>query len=116
MIPLDKRISDLTLGDIIGLFDGRYVKETSTQMISVPDQTTVKEYMGVKECAELTGYQENYIRQLVFKRKIPYYKTQNRKPLRFKRSEIQQWMSGKKYSPIDEIADTYINNSKRRVF
>jgi excisionase family DNA binding protein len=60
------------------------------------------DFMNVKECALLTGYKPDYIRQLVFKRAIPFHKNPKRKPVRFKRFEILAWMATKKFTPIDE--------------
>ena len=76
---------------------------------------TAKEFMTIDECAALTGYKPDYIRQMVFKRKIPFHKNPNRKPIRFKRDEILHWMATKKFSPIDELADAYISGGKKRV-
>jgi predicted DNA-binding transcriptional regulator AlpA len=107
MIPIDKKLTDLTWGEIVADLDERYGKRTvvAKQQYLNPDMEPL---LNVKQCAALTGYVEGYIRQLVFKREIPYNKNPNRKPVRFKRSEILEWMATKKFTPIDELAENYI--------
>jgi predicted DNA-binding transcriptional regulator AlpA len=72
---------------------------------------SLKKY-GKTHLAALTGYTPGYIRQLVFKRKIPFYKTENLKPVRFKKSEILSWITDRKYAPIYELADNYLEEKK----
>lgn len=105
----NKRFIDAYFSDFLELMDRRYLRrdEKSNTLQAAPT-----EYINIKACAELTGYKEGYIRQLIFKSQIPYYKTPNRKPIRFKRAEIVQWMAGKKFTPTDERADNYINSRK----
>jgi hypothetical protein len=101
----NKRLMDATLGDIADvLFD--IVSPANNKAVGF--QSIEPELIGIVACSILTGYKPNYIRQLVFKRAIPFYKTKNRKPIRFKRTEILQWMSGKKITPINEQAENYL--------
>ena len=99
----------MTLGELIEILDQREAVAKTKQNLSSP-----KEYMNVSECADLTGYSPEYIRQLVFKRKIPFHKRPDRKPLRFRRSDVIEWMAGKKYSPINDLVDEYISKSAGR--
>ena len=111
MIPLDKRIAELTWGEIIKDLDERYPKNTALHAITA--NPVERDFMNVKECSALTGYKPGYIRQLVFKRGIPFHKNPKLKPVRFKRSEILEWMATQKFTPITERAENYIeeNNS-----
>ena len=108
MIPIDKKITELTWGEIVTDLDERYGKGrvvTGKQHYLSPD---MEGFLNVKECAALTGYAEDYIRQLVFMRAIPFHKNPKRKPIRFKRYEILEWMATKKFTPIDELADDHV--------
>lgn len=58
----------------------------------------------VQECAEITGYKEDYVRQLVFKKEIPFFK-QNNQSLRFSYNEIVDWNHSRKYIPIADNSD-----------
>ena len=71
-------------------------------------------FLNIDQCATLTGYKPGYIRQLVFKQAIPFFKSKGRKPVRFKEAEILAWMADKKFTPINEQADDYleVNNLK----
>lgn len=112
MIPLEKRFIDLTWGEVMAELDVRYSQNNAAFVMKSAGPENLAPFINIKECAELTGYKEGYIRQLVFKSQIPYYKTPNRKPIRFKRAEILQWIAGKKFTPTDERADNYINSRK----
>ncbi|MFC4665761.1 helix-turn-helix domain-containing protein [Falsiporphyromonas endometrii] len=61
-------------------------------------QSEQKEYMGVKEVANMLGYKITYIYKLVMDKKIPYYKLGKSKAsrLRFDKSELLEWMTSKK--------------------
>lgn len=111
MIPKDKKITDLTWGEIVADLDERYRKESVARTQKTLLNPDAEEFLNVKECAALTGYTEDYIRQLVFKRSIPYHKNPKRKPIRFKRYEIIEWMATKKFTPIDEQADNYLTGN-----
>ena len=108
MIPHDKKINELTWGEVMFELDERY-KESRNPAIPFQPNPVMQEFINIKVCAELTGYTVGYIRQLVFKREIPFYK--GRKPLRFKRSEIQEWMVGRKYTPIEQLAEQHMENN-----
>ena len=65
MIPIDKKITELTWGEIVADLDERYGKGkvVPKQQYLNPDMEPL---LNVKQCAALTGYVEGYIRQLVF--------------------------------------------------
>ena len=107
----DIRVIDLTVTQLLEIMDARYSGKDST-VIQGGAKPSQSEYMDIAQCAELTGYSIGYLRQLIHKRKLPFHKKPNFKPVRFLRSEILEWMGGKKYTPIDEMADDYISNNK----
>ncbi len=109
----NKRLIDVTVKELLEVLDSRYQKKGHS-IVTV--QTAVPEIINVEACALLTGYKVGYIRQLVFRREIPFYKGENRRPIRFKRAEILEWISGKKYKPIHELADDYINSKDFKSF
>lgn len=112
MIPTDKKITDLTWGEIVTDLDERYGKGgTVLAAKQVYLNPATDGFLNVKECAALTGYAEDYIRQLVFKRAIPFHKNPKLKPIRFKRAEILEWMATKKFTPIGELAEEYISGN-----
>ena len=100
----------MTLGELLDALNTEK-PGCKCQNTMVDNIHSLKEYMNASECAVLTGYSPDYIRQLVFKRQIPFHKRADRKPVRFKREEIAEWMAGKKYSPITDMADDYIAKS-----
>ena len=102
----DKRLIDITVGQLVHYLDQRYKGDKSTSI----QNYTKSQFMKVKNCAELTGYTEEYIRQLVFKKKIPHTKLNNGS-LRFIYDDIIEWMKENKRLPIEEIAQRYIENA-----
>ncbi len=106
---IDKRIIDLKVGELLELLDERYAANSKDNKIL--DNATVKsDFLNVKQCASLTGYNDDYIRQLVFKGKIPFYKIQDHS-IRFSRKEIIDWMTTKKYVPVAKRAQQYIEEN-----
>lgn len=98
------RLIDITLGEFFEALDSRYNKQPGS-INTNKDAAPIK----VKECAEITGYVEDYIRQLVHKNKIPYTKVNNG-GLRFDKPTIIKWMNNNKRIPIEEAAQGYIEN------
>ena len=103
-----KRLMDATLGD---LADMLFSMISAANNNSPGFQAIEPEFIGIPGCSLLTGYKPDYIRQLVFKKAIPFYKAKNRKPVRFKRYEILAWMSEKKHVPLTERADNYLQDN-----
>ena len=108
MIGLNKRLNELTWGEIISDLDERYGKQAMLKVI--PANPASGDFMNVKECAILTGYKPDYIRQLVFKKAIPYHKNPKLKPVRFKREEILAWMTSKKFTPISRLKTIFLKD------
>lgn len=61
-----------------------------------------KEILTVDEVVNLTGLTKGTIYVLHYKKEIPCFKFGPRL-LRFKRSEILNWMENRQYRPISEI-------------
>lgn len=102
----DKRIIDLNVGELLDLLDNHYINNLKERSSS-ENIVSKKDFINVKECAVLTGYNVDYVRQLVFKGKIPFYKIQDYS-IRFSRKEIIDWMTTKKYIPVAKRAQQYI--------
>ncbi|MHB1922450.1 MAG: helix-turn-helix transcriptional regulator [Chitinophagaceae bacterium] len=101
----NKRLIDLTIEEFLGYLDERELKANK----STQGQRQEK-FLKVKECATLTRYTEDYIRQLVFMKKIPSIKLNNGS-LRFSYPEIIAWMRSIQRIPLEEVAQNYIENS-----
>lgn len=74
-----------------------------------------EDFLSIQEIENLTGLARQTIYGRVSKGTIPYYKDANGGKLRFKKSEILEWMeSGKKKSEktIQQEVENYINSPK----
>ncbi len=60
-----------------------------------------KQYLTINEVCELTGLKKQTIYVEVYKRTIPFVKFGPRL-LRFKREDIEAWMSNRTYKPLAE--------------
>ena len=60
-----------------------------------------KNVLSIDEVALLTGYSVKYLRLLISKRDIPYYRRGNR--LFFCRSEVEGWMMGQRIPTNEEV-------------
>ena len=107
---LQKRLIDLTAAEFISLL----LEGLSTQKL--PQKTTAAppDVLTTREVARLTGYSEDHVRQLAHKRQIPFFKGEGRKPLRFLRTEVTEWMLGRKYTPLDDLAEAHVNGNPIR--
>lgn len=114
MIDPETRLIDMKWGNVLSELDQRYGPQKSSVINMIAAENS-KVFITIKECAELTQYRIGYLRQLVFRKAIPFYKAPGRKPIRFKRSEILEWISSKKFVPINEQAENYLteNESKK---
>ena len=61
MIPIDKKITELTWGEIVADLDERYGKGTVVPMKQPYLNPATEGYINVKQCAALTDYSEGYI-------------------------------------------------------
>lgn len=103
-----RRLIDLSVDEFFTAMEERnqhHAKKYNDQTIILAGDRNIK----VKECAKITGYKEGYVRQLVFKKAIPYFK-QNNRSLRFSYNEIVAWTQLRKHMPIEEAAQRYIEN------
>ena len=66
--------------------------------VSMPTEVcstaTKSEYLSIDELAEIHGLTHHWIRYQVFTKQIPYYKFS--RLIRFKRSEIEDWIQKRK--------------------
>ena len=99
----DIRLIDITVGELIDFLDARYPNRNQ-------QSAQTNSYIKVDECATITGYSEEYVRQLVFKRKIPFTKLNNG-TLRFIKKDIIDWMGNNKSTPTQEAAQRYIETT-----
>jgi excisionase family DNA binding protein len=109
-IILDKRIIDISVEDLLNILDERYVITPKDKNLS-DSAVSKSDFLNVKKCAELTGYAEGYIRQLVSNKKISFYKVQDH-TIRFSKREIIEWMTTRKYTPVAKRAQDYINRNE----
>jgi len=74
------------------------------------------EFIYLKDVVAITGLAKQTIYGRVSKGTIPYYKTEDGKKLRFKKSEILEWMSSGKRNTEADIqkgVDAYFNKTKK---
>ena len=60
-----------------------------------------KNVLTINEVAMLTGYTVKYLRQLIARHELTYYRRGNR--LYFNRSEVEDWMMGQRIPSNEEI-------------
>ena len=65
-------------------------------------QMSVKNIVTINEAAMLTGYSVKYLRLLISRHEIPYYRRGNR--LFFDRGEVEGWMTCNRIPSSQEIA------------
>lgn len=70
-------------------------------MTTARDRLTT-EWLSVKEVADYLGLKESTIYQYVNERRIPFYKVPGSSAVRFKRSEIDEWMASGRVETKDE--------------
>lgn len=52
---------------------------------------SAKDVLTLEDVALLTGYSKNYLRTLMCRREIPFYRPEGRKPY-FSKEEINRWL------------------------
>lgn len=60
-----------------------------------------KNVLTINEVAMLTGYTVKYLRQLIARHELTYYRRGNR--LYFNRNEVENWMMGQRIPSNEEI-------------
>jgi excisionase family DNA binding protein len=63
------------------------------------------EFLDINEAANFLRLKKSTLYQLVFKRRIPYYK--KTKILLFKKSDLIDWVEQKKVSSLVEVQSSY---------
>lgn len=66
-------------------------------------KTANKEYLTLKEAAELVGISRSRLSQLVYARSVPFYRNGNNKRTYFRRSELEAWMGATRIQTDEEI-------------
>lgn len=77
---------------------------------------STKEILNVEDLINYTGYKRSYIYKLVHNNILPYSKP-NGKTLFFVKAEIDSWLlqnKSKSISQIEDQANDYINNSRKK--
>lgn len=59
----------------------------------------IKEYLNIKELSEYLGIKKSSLYDKVHRKEIPFYKIG--RLVRFKKEEIDEWMSKNKNNPVD---------------
>ena len=60
-----------------------------------------KNVLNIDEVALLTGYTVKYLRLMIAKHQLPYYRRGNR--LYFNRAEVEDWMMARRIPSNDEL-------------
>lgn len=61
--------------------------------MNAPKETAAKQWLSVKEVAEYLGLKPATIYQYVAERRIPYHKVPGSQLVKFKASEVDEWMA-----------------------
>jgi len=74
-----------------------------------------EEFISIEDVMRITGKAKQTIYGRVSNNTIPYYKAEGSRKLRFKKSEIIEWMNGKKLSDeaINKEVEAYFARKKR---
>jgi predicted DNA-binding transcriptional regulator AlpA len=59
-----------------------------------------KEALDISDLSMLTGWSKKTIYNMIYKQQIPYYKNHG---VRFKKSEINDWLLTNRHKTLDEI-------------
>ncbi|MBO4875472.1 MAG: helix-turn-helix domain-containing protein [Bacteroidales bacterium] len=93
------------------------IKEIAKDIKKLQDATLLqgKEVLNIDEVCLLTGLKKDKIYRLTSKHQIPYYKSDDRKALRFKKSEIEAWLLAVRVKTDDELeADATLNRISKK--
>lgn len=95
-------IEQSELSDIIENTVRRVISATNPKPVVKPRRDT----LSIDELVDLTGYKKNTLYRLVHDRKIPFRKPMHGgRKLVFLRSEIEEWLKGRKPQSADEFID-----------
>lgn len=100
-------IEQSELSEIIENTVRRVISSTNPKPSAKPKTET----LSIDDLVDLTGYKKNTLYRLVHDRKIPFRKPMHGgRKLVFLRSEIDEWMKGKKPETIDEFCTQMEND------
>jgi len=95
-------IEQSELSDIIENTVRRVISSTSPKPSAKPKSET----LSIGDLVDITGYKKNTLYRLVHDRKIPFRKPMHGgRKLVFIRSEIEEWMTGRKPQSADDFCD-----------
>ncbi len=95
-------IEQSELSDIIENTVRRVISSINPKPSAKPKTET----LSIDDLVDLTGYKKNTLYRLVHDRKVPFRKPMHGgRKLVFIRSEIEEWMQGKKPQSIDEFCN-----------
>lgn len=84
---------------------------TTELFIAICEQRDVRA-MNVKECSEYLGVSEGSIRKSVAEKSIPFFRVGE--SVRFSKMELDRWKRGEWRSPMEELANIYLNTKRDR--
>lgn len=64
--------------------------------------STQKDFLTVREASAYTGYAESYLRKMVMRKQIPYYKVSAR-AIRFSKADLVAFLSKCRVPAISEL-------------
>ena len=64
--------------------------------------STQKDFLTVREASAYTGYTESYLRKMVIRKQIPYYKVSAR-AIRFSKADLVAFLSKCRVPAISEL-------------
>lgn len=70
-------------------------------------------FIGIESAEELTGYTKSYLYKLVWLKKIPHYKRENR--LFFKPDELEKWIEENRVPTAEERKEVAVNGLRQAV-
>ena len=112
MGTLEKRLVDVTVNEFIQAMS----KNLEYLLRPEPDRKELPELLTIKQAGELLNLSPYTIYGLVSKRKIPFFKPEGTKQLRFRRSELLAIIDSgrcKTMSEINEEVATVLSDTKK---
>ena len=71
-----------------------------------------KDFLTVREAAAYTGYAESYLRKMVMRKQIPYYKVSSR-AIRFSKSDLVAFLSKCRVPSNEELKEQTARTTKK---
>ncbi len=73
------------------------------------------EYINIDQACAYLGFKKGYLYNLIWQKKIPYYKP-NGKKLYFNRRELAEWISKGRNKTVDEVKEEHEKKHKSLLF